>query len=86
MLAVVTVSAFIGLLRGFLREVLSLIAYIVAFVAALWWGPDVAGWGRVGDRVQAWLRKPAREAVVRWSGALAAYRPPAAGETPPDPV
>lgn len=44
MLAVVTVSAFIGLLRGFLREVLSLIAYIVAFVAAIWWGPDVAGW------------------------------------------
>ncbi|TAN30681.1 MAG: CvpA family protein [Castellaniella sp.] len=44
MLAVVAVSALIGLLRGFLREVLSLIAYIVAFVAAIWWGPPVSNW------------------------------------------
>ena len=46
-------------------------------------GADVAVWGRVGNRVQAWLKKPAREAVVRWSGALAGYRPPTTGETPP---
>jgi membrane protein required for colicin V production len=44
MLAVVAVSALIGLLRGFLREVLSLIAYLVAFVAAIWWGPAVSNW------------------------------------------
>lgn len=44
MLAVVAISALIGLLRGFLREVLSLIAYLVAFVAAVWWGPTVSNW------------------------------------------
>lgn len=44
MLAVVAVSGLIGLLRGFLREVLSLIAYMVAFVAAVWWGPAVSNW------------------------------------------
>ncbi len=34
----------IGLIRGFLREVLSLIAYIAAFVAAIWWGPVATTW------------------------------------------
>jgi len=43
-LTVVAVSALIGLLRGFLREVLSLLAYLVAFLAAIWWGPPAAGW------------------------------------------
>lgn len=38
-LIVIGVSALIGLIRGFLREVLSLVAYIAAFVAAIWWGP-----------------------------------------------
>ncbi len=42
MLALVAISAIIGLLRGFLREVLSLIAYLLAFVAAVWWGPKAA--------------------------------------------
>lgn len=44
MLGVIAASALIGLLRGFLREILSLIAYLVAFVAAVWWGPSASGW------------------------------------------
>lgn len=43
-LAVLVLSALIGLMRGFVREVLSLIAYVVAFVAAIWWGPRVSNW------------------------------------------
>lgn len=43
-LAILGVSAFLGLLRGLVKEVLSLIAYIVAFMATIWWGPGVSVW------------------------------------------
>lgn len=43
-LAILGVSAFLGLLRGLIKEVLSLIAYVVAFLAAIWWGPIVSVW------------------------------------------
>ncbi len=43
-LAILGVSAFLGLLRGLIKEVLSLIAYVVAFLAAIWWGPIVSTW------------------------------------------
>jgi membrane protein required for colicin V production len=43
-LAILGFSAFLGLLRGLIKEVLSLIAYIVAFLAAVWWGPPMSGW------------------------------------------
>lgn len=43
-LTILGVSAILGLMRGLIREVLSLIAYVVAFVAAVWWGPTVSGW------------------------------------------
>lgn len=43
-LAILGVSALLGLLRGFIKEVLSLIAYVVAFLAAIWWGPLMAAW------------------------------------------
>jgi len=43
-LAILGGSAFLGLLRGFIKEVLSLIAYAAAFVAAIWWGPRVSQW------------------------------------------
>lgn len=43
-LTIVVASSLIGLLRGFLREVLSLVAYVVAFIAAIWWGPVVSTW------------------------------------------
>lgn len=43
-LAILGVSAFLGLLRGLVKEILSLIAYIVAFMATIWWGPTVSSW------------------------------------------
>jgi membrane protein required for colicin V production len=43
-LAILGVSAFLGLLRGLAKEILSLVAYLVAFVAAIWWGPRVSMW------------------------------------------
>lgn len=43
-LAILGISCVIGLLRGFLREVLSLVAYIAAFMAAIWWGPSASLW------------------------------------------
>jgi len=43
-LAILCVSALLGLLRGLIKEVLSLIAYVVAFLAAIWWGPIVSVW------------------------------------------
>jgi hypothetical protein len=46
--------------------------------------PDLQTWGRTGSRVQVWLRKPAREPVVGWTGALAGY-PPKDGP-PPEPL
>ncbi len=43
-LAILAVSAMLGLLRGLVKEVLSLVAYLSAFVAAIWWGPTVYVW------------------------------------------
>ena len=43
-LAILGVSGLLGLLRGFIKEALSLIAYGVAFLAAIWWGPRVMPW------------------------------------------
>ena len=43
-LAVLGLSSLIGLMRGIVREVFSLIAYGVAFMAAVWWGPRTSGW------------------------------------------
>ncbi|MFP3693081.1 CvpA family protein, partial [Burkholderia sp. SIMBA_048] len=35
-LAILAVSGVLGLVRGLLKEVLSLVAYLLAFVAAIW--------------------------------------------------
>jgi membrane protein required for colicin V production len=43
-LAILGVSCLLGLIRGLLKEVLSLVAYALAFVAAIWWGPTAYGW------------------------------------------
>lgn len=43
-LGILAVSAVLGLVRGLLKEVLSLIAYALAFVAAIWWGPTAFIW------------------------------------------
>jgi membrane protein required for colicin V production len=43
-LAILAVSGVLGLVRGLLKEVLSLVAYLLAFGAAIWWGPTVYAW------------------------------------------
>ncbi|NYT60933.1 CvpA family protein [Alcaligenaceae bacterium] len=43
-LAILGISALLGLLRGLVKEVLSLIAYVVAFLAGVWWGPLMSVW------------------------------------------
>src|SRR5690349_18638794 len=44
LLAVLVVSILIGVIRGFTREVLGLVSWIVAIVASLWLGPSAIGW------------------------------------------
>lgn len=51
-LAILAISCVLGLVRGLLKEVLSLIAYGLAFVAAIWWGPVVHAW------LAAWIETP----------------------------
>lgn len=51
-LAILLVSALLGLMRGLIKEVLSLCAYLAAFLGAIWWGPRVSGW------LEAWLENP----------------------------
>lgn len=43
-LGIIALSALLGLLRGLIKEVLSLCAYIAAFIGAVWWGPRVSDW------------------------------------------
>lgn len=40
-LGILGASIVVGLLRGLIKEVLSLIAYVAAFLAAAWYGPTV---------------------------------------------
>lgn len=51
-LAILLISALLGLMRGLIKEVLSLCAYVVAFLGAIWWGPRVSGW------LEAWINNP----------------------------
>lgn len=43
-LAILLVSALLGLMRGLVKEILSLCAYLAAFLGAIWWGPRVSNW------------------------------------------
>ncbi|MGG4603617.1 CvpA family protein [Alcaligenaceae bacterium 429] len=42
LLALLGLSSILGLIRGLLKELLSLIAYIAAFLVAIWWGPSLS--------------------------------------------
>jgi membrane protein required for colicin V production len=44
LLAALVVSILIGIIRGFTREILGLISWIVALIAALLFGPSTVGW------------------------------------------
>ncbi|HBI84407.1 CvpA family protein [Orrella sp. NBD-18] len=52
LIAIITVSAVLGLVRGLLKEVLSLVAYACAFLAAIWWGPMASEW------LARWIDQP----------------------------
>lgn len=43
-LAILGASGVLGFVRGLIKELMSLVAYIAAFVAAIWWGPVLATW------------------------------------------
>lgn len=44
LLTVLVASGVLGFVRGLIKELMSLVAYIAAFLAALWWGPEAATW------------------------------------------
>lgn len=52
LLAILAISVVLGLLRGLLKEVLSLVAYASAFLAAIWWGPMVS------EVLAQWITQP----------------------------
>ena len=52
LLAILAISVVLGLLRGLLKEVLSLVAYASAFLAAIWWGPTASDW------FSQWITQP----------------------------
>lgn len=41
-LAILGVSALLGMIRGLIKEILSLVAFVVAVGAAVWWGGPIA--------------------------------------------
>ncbi len=49
LVATVVLSALAGIWRGFVREVLSLLTWLCAFLGALYFGPWVAEWLDVGS-------------------------------------
>ena len=44
LLVVLMLSVLIGLWRGLVFELLSLAAWVLAWIAATWWGPAVSAW------------------------------------------
>jgi membrane protein required for colicin V production len=52
-LAVLLVSVLLGVLRGLVYEVVSVLSWIAAFVVAQWFAPDVAGMLPMGEASQA---------------------------------
>lgn len=45
LLGIVGASTLLGVIRGLIKELLSLVAFGLAFLAAIWWGPGLAGMG-----------------------------------------
>ncbi len=66
LLAILAISAVLGLLRGLLKEVLSLVAYASAFLAAIWWGPTVSEW------IAQWITQPFVSMALAYLGVFIA--------------
>lgn len=43
-LAALAVSGVLGYVRGLVKELMSLVAYVAAGIAATWWGPEASVW------------------------------------------
>lgn len=43
LLGILGASTLLGIIRGLIKELLSLVAFGLAFIAAIWWGPALAG-------------------------------------------
>ena len=66
LLAILAISIVLGLLRGLLKEVLSLVAYASAFLAAIWWGPTVSEW------FAQWITQPFVNMALAYLGVFIA--------------
>lgn len=66
LLAILAISVVLGLLRGLLKEVLSLVAYASAFLAAIWWGPTVSDWSA------QWISQPFVSMALAYLGVFIA--------------
>lgn len=66
LLAILAISIVLGLLRGLLKEVLSLVAYASAFLAAIWWGPTVSEW------CAQWITQPFVSMALAYLGVFIA--------------
>lgn len=45
LLGILGASVLLGIWRGLIKELLSLVAFGLAFLAAIWWGPDLSALG-----------------------------------------
>lgn len=61
-LGLLAVSALLGMFRGIVREVLSLVGWIVAFLAAKWLAPDMES--LLPSNISATLRTPVAYGLV----------------------
>jgi len=59
-IAVVAASVLLGIWRGVVGEIIALVAWILAFFAARWWGDEVA------NSVLNAIRDPALRLVAAW--------------------
>lgn len=66
LLAILAISVVLGLLRGLLKEVLSLVAYASAFLAAIWWGPTISDWSA------QWISQPFVSMALAYLGVFIA--------------
>jgi membrane protein required for colicin V production len=62
LLAILGLSALLGLVRGLLKEVLSLVAYALAFLASVWWGPSISDW------LNTWISQSIARMAIGYAG------------------
>lgn len=56
LLGILGASTLLGVIRGLIKELLSLVAFGLAFLAAVWWGPSLAGFSMLNWVSHEYLR------------------------------